>query len=93
VEFVRRIGRDVSGLANSQERFCTAESDLDLALNDTEHFLEVVAMRRRATAGRHKHVDEAVTAGCVLARQKNRVGISNQSNVRQVWVFIGPYKR
>ena len=93
MEFVRRIGRDVSGLADSQEPFRTAESNLDLALDDTEHFLEVVAMPRRATAGRHKHVDEAVTVGCVLARHKNGVGISSQANMRQIWVIIRPCQR
>jgi hypothetical protein len=39
-----------------------AEGDLQLAVEDGEHLLEVVAMRRRPATRRDVHVDEGVAA-------------------------------
>jgi hypothetical protein len=51
------------------------EGDLDVAFENGEHLLKIVAMWRRAAAGRDKHVDEAVATGGVFARQKDRVSV------------------
>ena len=87
------IGRNVGCLAGPQNGFRAAESDLDLAVEKGKHLLEVVTVRRRAATRRDEHVYEAVATGGVLARQKDGVGISRQSNVRQLLVFVWSRKR
>ena len=90
---MRRVGRNVGRLARSHDGFVAAEGDLYLAFENGKHLLEIVAMSRRAAAGRNKHVDEAVATGGVLARQKDRIGVSRQTNVRQVLIFVRSCKR
>jgi hypothetical protein len=90
---VRRVGWNVGRLTGSHDRFGAAEGKLYLALENGKHLLEIVAMRRRAAAGRNKHVNETVATGGVFACQKNRVGITGQSNVRQSLVFVWSRKR
>jgi hypothetical protein len=87
------IGRNIGCLASPQNGFRAPESDLDLAVKKGKHLLEVVTVRRRAATRRDKHVYEAVVTGGVLARQKDGVGISRQSNVRQLLVFVWSRKR
>ena len=87
------IGRNVGCLAGPHNGFRATESDLDLAVENGKHLLEVVAVWRRAATRRDKHVYEAVATGGVLARQKDGVGISRQSNVRQLLVFVWSRKR
>ena len=87
------IGRNVGCLASPQNGFRATESNLDLAVEKGKHLLEVVTVRRRAATRRDKHVYEAVATGGVLARQKDGVGISRQSNVRQLLVFVWSRKR
>ena len=87
------IGRNVGRFAGPHNGFRATESDLDLAVEKGKHLLEVVTVRRRAATRRDKHVYEAVATGGVLARQKDGVGISRQSNVRQLLVFVWSRKR
>ena len=87
------IGRNVGCLAGLQNGCRATESDLDLAVEKGKHLLEVVTVRRRAATRRDKHVYKAVAPGGVLARQKDGVGISRQSNVRQLLVFVWSRKR
>ena len=87
------IGRNVGCLAGPHNGCRATESDLDLAVEKGKHLLEVVTVRRRAATRRDKHVYEAVATGGVLARQKDGVGISRQSNVRQLLVFVWSRKR
>ena len=87
------IGRNVGCLAGPHNGCRATESDLDLAVEKGKHLLEVVTVRRRAATWRDKHVYEAVATGGVLARQKDGVGISRQSNVRQLLVFVWSRKR
>ena len=47
-----------------------------------KHFLEVMAMRRRAAARWNVHVDETVATGGVFAGHKDRVRVSHQPDVR-----------
>ena len=54
---MRRIGWDAARLARPQNRFGFAEGNLDLAIQNGEHFLEIVAMRRWAATGRDVHVN------------------------------------
>jgi hypothetical protein len=75
------VRRDVECLARSHHRFHTSKGRLDHALRDGERFLEVMAMGRGAAAGRNMHVNEAVSTCGVAARQKDRVRVSNESDV------------
>jgi len=90
---VRCVGRNVGCLAGPHNGFRATESDLDLAVENGKHLLEVVAVWRRAATRRDKHVYEAVATGGVLARQKDGVGVSRQSNVRQFLVLVRSRER
>ena len=81
MKLMRCVCRDVGGLAGSHHRFRAPESDLDLAFENAEHLLEIVAMRRRASAGRNKHVDEAIASGGLLSGQEDRVSVARQPDV------------
>jgi hypothetical protein len=70
---VRCVCRNVGCLAGPHNGFRATESDLDLAVENGKHLLEVVAVWRRAATRRDKHVYEAVATGGVLARQKDGV--------------------
>jgi len=87
------VGRNVGCLASPHDEFRATESDLDLAVENGKHLLEVVAVWRRAATRRDKHVYEAVATGGVLACQKDGVGVSRQSNVRQFLVLVRPCER
>jgi hypothetical protein len=84
MELVRRIGRNVQGLAGARRGFHAAKRRLDLALEHHESFLEVVAMRRRAASGWDVHVDEAEFSGGVFAAEQNGVGVADQADVQRV---------
>jgi hypothetical protein len=58
--------------------FLTAEGELDLALQDREHLLEVVPVRRRAAAVGHTHVDQAVLPVRLLAGDEHGVRVAHQ---------------
>lgn len=64
-----------------------AEGDVELALSDDEGFLEVVAVRGRATAGWDVHVDEGEAAAGVVAGQQagqqDGVGVAHHGQVGQ----------
>ena len=72
-EPVRRVGRDVRRLAGAQRRRGPPEGHLDGALQHAERLLEVVAVGRRAAAGRDEHVDEREAPEGVLAADQDRV--------------------
>jgi hypothetical protein len=48
---MRRVGRDVGGPAGTDDRGLSPEGDLELAVGDVEHLVEVVAVRRWPAAG------------------------------------------
>src|ERR1022692_4617931 len=90
---MRCVGRNVGCLAVPHNGFRATESDLDLAVENGKHLLEVVAVWRRAATRRDKHVYEAVAIRGVLARQKDGVSVSRQSNVRQFLVRVWSRER
>ena len=47
-----------------------------------------MAMGWGATTGRNMHIDETKTASSVIARYKQRVGISYHADVNEVLVFV-----
>ena len=62
----------------------------DLPVQDGEHLLEVVPVRRRPSARRNVHVDEGVPAGRVLAGDEDGVRVSDEPDVRQALIFVWP---
>ncbi len=46
-------------------------------------------MRRRAAPGRDVHVDEAITAAGVGARDQDGLGVFDEADVRQAFALIG----
>src|SRR5439155_27213713 len=70
--------------------FAAAEGQFDLALENGEHLLEVVAMGRRAAAGRDVHVEDGEAAVRVLAGENQGVGVARQRDVGQGLVHVGP---
>ena len=83
------VGGHVDRLARSGRQGLTAEGHLDLAVEDGEHLLEVVAVRRRAASWGDVHVDERVPAIGVVAADQDRVGVAYQAQVRQALVVVG----
>jgi hypothetical protein len=67
VEPVGCVGRDVDGFAGSGHEPLAAESELDLAIEDAEHLLKVVAVGRRGPPPGDVHVDQGVLSGRVVA--------------------------
>src|SRR5450755_2299265 len=83
---MRRIRRNVHGLAGAHDGLRTAEGRLDLPLEKNERLLEIVPMRRRSTARWNVHVDDAEVAGSVVASKQDRVRVTDESDVRQLRV-------
>jgi hypothetical protein len=54
---MRSIGGNVDGHARLDHLLLAAEGEFNLAIEQMKHFLEVMAMRARATAMRYLHVD------------------------------------
>jgi hypothetical protein len=71
---VRGVGRDVDDRAGARALRLAAERQLDLAVENGEHLLEVVPVQRRTAARRHQHVDQRVAAPRLRAVRKNGVG-------------------
>src|SRR5206468_8792780 len=57
---------------------------------DCERFFKVMPMRAWPSARRNHHIDKAIAPIGVIARQKNRVGVSHQCDVRQTLVLVRP---
>src|SRR5882724_1023127 len=83
LELVRGVGRNIDYLAGPHRLLLAAKRGLDFAFQNRERLLKIVPMRRRAAAGRNVHVDQAVTPGGVLTREKNRVCVASHANVRK----------
>ena len=86
MKLVRRVSRDVNCLALSYNRRPTSEGSLDLTLEQDEGLLKVVPVRRWSAARWDMHIDQAEASSRVFASEKGGVGISYQSEMRQVLV-------
>ena len=78
---MRRIRRDIHGLARSHHRLRAAEGRLEFTFEDDERLLEIVPVRRGASPGRDVHIDEAELARRIVARKENRISIPNDADV------------
>ncbi len=67
MEAVRCVGRDIDGLACLGHEMFVSKGELDLAVEDGEHLLEVVAVGRRAAARWDVHVDQRVAPSGIRA--------------------------
>ena len=65
-------------------RLLATEGGFHLAFEQDKSFLEVVPVWWRTAAGRDMHVDDAEAPGSLLAGHGDGVGISDQSDVREV---------
>jgi hypothetical protein len=84
LELVWRIRWNVDGFTGSRDRLFAAKGNLYFALKDGEHLFEIMAMHGRTATWRDVRVDEAVAPGGVFARDKDRIGVSHHSDVREV---------
>src|SRR5439155_22950705 len=85
-----RVRRNANGFPRAHDGLLAAEVGFDLAFEDCERFLKVMPMRTWASARRNHHIDKAIASIGVMARQKNRVGVSHQCAVRQTLVLVRP---
>ena len=88
-EGVWRVGRNVGGFTRLGHEMLVAKADLDLTLEDCEHFLEIVMVRVGAYTERDVHVDEGVLAGGVVAGNQDRVGVADKAKVSKGFVVVG----
>ena len=82
VKVVGRVGGNVYGFTGAHDRLLTAEGSFDLAFKNRKRFFEVVAVRTWASARRDQHIDQAIATIGVVARQQDRIGVSDQAEVR-----------
>lgn len=87
-EPTRHVGGHVDGLTGAGDDGHAAEHEVDLTVQNREHLLEVMAVRRRSSARGDMHVDQGVPAGGVLAGDEDRVGIADDAEVRQGLVGV-----
>src|SRR6266516_1717180 len=85
-----RVRRNVNGFPRAHDGLLAAEVGFDLAFEDCERFLKVMPMRAWPSARRNHHINKAIAPIGVIARQKNRVGVSHQCVVRQTLVLVRP---
>src|SRR6266480_5612744 len=90
LEGMWRVRWNVNGFPRAHDGLPAAEVGFDLAFEDREGFLKVMPMRAWPSARRNHHIDKAIAAIGVVARQKNRVGVSHQCDVRQTLVLVRP---
>jgi hypothetical protein len=84
------VGWHIDRFARSRRDALISKRHLDLAVEDSEHLLEVVAVRRRAATRGDVHVDQRVPAVRVAAGDQDRVGVAYQTKVREALVLVGP---
>lgn len=83
---MRRVGRDVNGLALFHDRLRSTKGYFDFTIQENERFFKVVPVRRRTTTRRDMHIDKAEPSTRVLSAQNDRVGVSDQSDMGQGWI-------
>ena len=93
MKLVRCIRRNVDCVARLYDRFCAAESSLQLAFQQDKGFFEIVAMGWRAASRRNMHVDETKASSRGIARYEQGVGISHDADVSQVLILVWLGKR
>src|SRR5271166_839868 len=73
-------GRDVDPRSSPDRYLLNSGGELDLAFEQRELLLEVVAVWTAASATGHVHVDRAVTAGRILAGRRDRIGVADHTD-------------
>ena len=88
MELVSGVCRDIDCLTRSCNLLCAAKYKIEFAFEESKRLFEIVTMRRRPSAGKNVHVDQAKPASGFLAREKNRAGISHYPNVADFLVGV-----
>src|ERR1700688_3406715 len=88
MELVRSVRRDIDSVAGLDGRFLSTKSSLHFSLKQDERFLEVMAMRPGATAGRNVHVNDAKASVSLLAGHRDGIGISHDADMRKTLIFF-----
>src|SRR5437764_12314642 len=83
-----RVRRNVNGFPRVHNGLLAAEVRFDLAFEDCERFLKVMPMRAWPSARRNHHINKAIAPIGVIARPKNRVGVSHYSYVWHTLVLV-----
>jgi len=71
--------------ARSYHSFYPAKYNVEFSFQKSERLLKIVTVRRRATAGRHKHVDQAKPAP-YLCQLKEWCSVARDPKLRKVLV-------
>jgi hypothetical protein len=74
--------------AGAHDGLFAAEGGFDLAFKDGERLLKIMSVGWRTAAGRDVHVDQAIATVGVVAREQNRIGISDEPDMGQVLVGV-----
>jgi len=90
---VKCVSRDIDSFARPGDEALASKTELNLTVEDSEHFFKVVAVWRGAAARRDVHVDESVLASGVVAGYQDRIGITDEPDVAKRLVFVGPGDR
>jgi hypothetical protein len=90
---MRRICGNVYRLAGSRRALLPAEDRFHLAFEEDKCLFEVMTVEGRSAAGRDVHIDQAKRAGGSLPRNGDRLGVTYQTDVRQVFICIRTRER
>src|ERR1700688_471837 len=84
VKLVWSIGGDIQGVAGAHDRVLATERCLHFPFEQDKGLFEVMPMRWRPAAWRDVHINYAESSICVVARHGDRVGIADETDVREV---------
>ena len=84
MELMRCVCRDVDGFTRLDKLLQSAERSLKFALEHGESLLEIVAVRRRTSAGRNVHVNHAEPSYGVVSANQDGICIPYNADVRQI---------
>ena len=85
---MRCVRWDIYSLTRSKHHLRTTKGGLEFAFEDGECLLEIVPVRRRAALGRNMHIDQAELACSIVAREENRICITNDADVANILAGI-----
>lgn len=80
---MRRVGGDVDCRSRANDLRRAAKGEFELAIQQREHLLEIMPVRRRPASSRNQHIDQAIAPGGLRARYQHRIDVADHADARQ----------
>jgi hypothetical protein len=88
VELMRRVRRNVDGVAGTHEGLLATERSFHFTVKHNEGLFKVMTVRWGAAPWQDVHVNDAEATGSVFAGDRNGVGIAYKADVEQALIRI-----